>query len=156
MNMTLDSDNEQFKNFLGKKYPYYEKKWAFIGTKKIFSQWNWAAFACPLVWFAYRKMYFYLFITTVLIVSLSIAEEFFGFSLGNGVNIGLGTVFGIYGNAMYKRYLDQKIQKLKQHTPLTQGEETSFLQGKSTSITAAMITTLILISLIVGALYLDS
>lgn len=155
MNMKLDSDTEQLKIFLGKKYPYYEKKWALIGTKKIFSQWNWAAFSCTLVWVAYRKMYFYLFITTILLVSLSLAEEFFGFSLGNSVNMSVGTIFGIYGNAMYKRYLDQKIQKLKQHTPLTQGEEPSFLQGKSTSITAAVIMTLIIIFLVVGPLYLD-
>ncbi len=44
---------------VGRKYRYYEAKWATPKFRRSKQSWNWAAFFGGELWFAYRKMYAY-------------------------------------------------------------------------------------------------
>lgn len=97
---------------------YYEQKYAKFKDKSIFISWNWAAFFFGTVWLWYRKMYAYFFASASflcvieLLIKYRLASEysklegfvyrFAGFFIFNIL------IFGIFGNAMYFRFLRTK------------------------------------------------
>jgi len=56
-----DSNSQLIQSFVGKNYLYYNNKWNILKNKKNLISINWVALFFGPIWFAYRKMYLYLF-----------------------------------------------------------------------------------------------
>ncbi len=69
-------DNEDLKNFIGKKSEYYLGKFDKARNKKVFIQFNLSALLFGPTWFFYRKMYKFAMIYAVILLSF-----YFGLSV---------------------------------------------------------------------------
>lgn len=95
------------------------------GASKI--SWNWSAFLVSFYWFLYRRMYGYwavfcLLIPMILAIIGAITGALFGNKLGNALYTlaALGYSFvliPLYANALYHRFMQQRIATLQQKVP---------------------------------------
>jgi hypothetical protein len=112
------NSEEQYKEwFIGEKYlSYYKKHFNQITTKKTTSGFNIGAFFLGPIWMFYRKMYLYGWIYIICMLIFSIVMELMGISemLDRGISIGITVALGMFGNTLYKNFVEKKIKHLIQ------------------------------------------
>lgn len=136
--------------FIGAKYQsYYQKQFEKITPKKQYAGFNLAAFFLGVIWLFYRKMYSYGFMAIALILVIGVVETLLGIE-GSGSTIGLSVAFGMFGNTLYKYYVDKQIAKIRQ---LGNGDFSTELENRGgTNFVAGLILLLIALGLIVLAI----
>lgn len=108
-------DQELIRLYVGKNAEYYLHKWGkSINPESSFS-WNWAAFLTCAFWIGYRQMYAYLAILAGVFLA---SDIFYLIILGKEpdfrITIILFLLMGSFGNALYYRHVNKKIQQLKE------------------------------------------
>ena len=100
--------------FVGAKYQsYYQQQFEKITLTKQYTGFNIAAFFFDVIWLFYRKMYSYGFLAIALIIVIGMVETLLAID-GVGSTIGLSIAFGVFGNTLYKHYVDKQISKIRQ------------------------------------------
>jgi len=108
-----DFNSEYFINFVGKNYGYYNRKWGKINIKNPLSL-NWIAILFGPVWYAYRKMYLYLFaFYGGLIVVDMLFSYVFQIELSQAPFTVAAVMIGLYANGLYLYFIRRKIHKIK-------------------------------------------
>ncbi|UOG17216.1 DUF2628 domain-containing protein [Acinetobacter sp. PK01] len=132
--------------FVGAKYQsYYQKQFEKITPKKQYAGFNIAAFFLGVIWLFYRKMYSYGFMAIALILVIGVIETLLGIE-GSGSTIGLSVAFGMFGNTLYKYYVDKQIAKIRQSGNADISTELENRGG--TNLIAGLILFLIVLGLI--------
>jgi hypothetical protein len=103
-------DENTIRNFVQINPDYYLEKWKTMASTGSKVSWNWASFLGTILWLGYRKMYFFAFIS-ILLVSIS-AFKSLGI-LRSLLPLGIWIGVGIFGNYLYGRYTYNKLLKLK-------------------------------------------
>jgi Zn-dependent protease len=130
--LTKEVSNEQLEKFVGKAFSFYQQKWQKSkDDNNNPMSWNMAAFFLGVSWMIYRKMYKYALIAVGVIIFESMLEEMLGFTLAMtyGVNIAIALFFGFYGNAIYQRHVNNKINEINTSYPPQQVETEIEKQG---------------------------
>lgn len=148
LNNSWNQDDEKKALFVGGKYAhYYKEKFDQITPKKQMAGFNLAAFFLGVMWLFYRKMYVYGFIAILLFFVMGIIETMLGIS-GTGGSIGLAVAFGLFGNTLYKYFVEKKIGQLQ--------SDEEIINAGGTNIWAALILVGIVIVMVSFGYYLDS
>jgi Protein of unknown function (DUF2628) len=115
--------------FIDQNPLYYERKWGKKEDPSKGVSWNFAAFFLNTFWFAYRKMYGWMFISLILSVLLELAlyglatVTRLSWEIELGISIvayiGMGALFGLYGNTLYYRHVQKKMKQIEQSPLLT-------------------------------------
>ncbi|WP_061231061.1 DUF2628 domain-containing protein [Leptospira weilii] len=151
LNRLLDSyDKDLSREFLGRNSGYYLKKWDTITIRKktsgyrLYYSLNWAAILLGPVWYAYRKMYLYsILYSVILFVTEFCLNYFFKKDLLSNSMVGVGIVFGLMGNSIYLDFMVKKIDKIRSHSEINETTLTEKLRKQGgTNIVAAIIATL--------------
>ena len=132
--------------FLQSNPLYYIEKFNRLALLHTKTSWNWCSFLFGGCWFAYRKMY-------------GIAAGYIGCalafsmipSIGVFLNIALWFASGLFGNYMYKSYMDKELTILKS---LDQFNKTTYVMQKGGTSTAAAVISVA--AIIVGSLLFNS
>lgn len=120
--MTSDIENadedQKWAKMVGKNYAYYKEKWSASHNPESAASWNWAAFAFGALWLGYRKMYKPIFILFGIFVLTDIIDIVSGFNELTGLLsyavTGLSNILiGLYGNTLYYRHVQKKMDDLK-------------------------------------------
>ena len=102
--------------FVGEKYEsYYKEKFDQITPKKQIAGFNIGALFFGLMWLFYRKMYAYgfIFLGAILITCVIPIPE----AIDRSLSIAIAVTMGIYGNTLYKNFVDKKIKEIEQTHP---------------------------------------
>lgn len=108
--------------FVGRKADYYNRKWEKAAQKNGLS-FNIAAFLLSFLWLGYRKVYKPIFLFAALFLSIDIILYIVKFeyalsSFSNPIDRAVGSavtfILAFYGNAIYKRHVDKKIQTINE------------------------------------------
>lgn len=104
---------------IGKNYDHYFDLWISDykynvlnePKKKVKGSFNWLALlAAPLVWFAYRRMYTYYFVTALMFCAMTFVENYY--DLNSVSLLGAMLVFVIYSKDFYFGHLVGCIKKI--------------------------------------------
>ena len=146
--MSLTEDKESL--FVGKKYVYYQRKWAQLRQNPTAFSFNVAAFLFGVLWMAYRKMYLYAWIFIAILFIETLVEIIFDVSdkLSNAITIGFYVVCGTQSNTLYKYHVEKKIKEITATVPPEQLDAELIKRG-GTSVWAAIGYFVILIALLV-------
>ncbi|NHB56599.1 DUF2628 domain-containing protein [Acinetobacter sp. 194] len=112
----VNLDDQRQAIFVGKKYEtYYQEKFNQITPKKQMAGFNIGAFFFGLMWLFYRKMYGYgLILLGLILVScvIPIPE-----AIDRGISIALAVTMGMFGNTLYKNFVEKKIKEIERSHP---------------------------------------
>ncbi len=93
--------------FVAKRQNKYIQVFEKMRINNSKTSWNWCAFLFGHMWFLYRKMYSYAAAYIALVVLGFI------FKAGNAATLVISVFSGIYGNYLYKNYVDKELQAAK-------------------------------------------
>ncbi|MBP1969225.1 hypothetical protein J2Z83_001329 [Virgibacillus natechei] len=127
---------EDMRLFVGKNSAYYDRKWQKAEEKNGVS-FNFAAFFLSILWLGYRKMYTFVFYIAILFLGIDLVLYFIGYEyefaridpIDQGINIGVAVTIGLYGNHLYKKEAEKRVQSI-QNTTTTAGEKEKQLKEK--------------------------
>lgn len=109
--------------------------------------WNWCSFLFGSAWFAYRKMYG---IAAAYMVVNMIASMIPG--LGGLINLALWVCGGLYGDYLYKQYMDKELQIAKSMDEVNKNSYIAQKGGTSTGAVFALIGASMLLSIIITSM----
>ena len=136
---TDSSENRTMALFVGEKYQtYYQEKFDLITTKQPMSGFNIGALLFGVMWLFYRKMYAYGFIAIALMIVIGIVEEMLGIT-GPGSSIGIAVAFGLFGNTLYKHFVQKKIANLNAEVEIKQAGGTNIWAALGVFIVAVVL-----------------
>ncbi|MEK3887561.1 DUF2628 domain-containing protein [Bacillus sp. FSL K6-3431] len=101
--------------FVGKKYPYYNRKW--IKNKENKPTWNFAAFFLSLFWLGYRKMYIpiVIIIATFFFIDFLLYISDYKYStVDNSISFAIAILLGLYGNHFYLLNAKKKVSAIRE------------------------------------------
>ncbi|MBY7144621.1 DUF2628 domain-containing protein [Virgibacillus sp. NKC19-3] len=139
----VDTDNseevtfeEDMQLFVGRNHAFYDKKWKKAEEKNGVS-FNFAAFFLSALWLGYRKMYKLVLYMALLFLAIDLILYFIGYEyefarvdpIDQGINIGVAVTLGIYGNYLYKKEAEKRVQTIR-NTTTTTDEKEKQLQNK--------------------------
>jgi|SRR5699024_346586 len=116
MNSELDED---LLTFVDKNQDYYQRKWEQGNGKEKEISFNIAAFFLTFLWLGFRRMYLYVFIICLIFLGLDYIFYIVldGITLSTDIDyyigIALSVFLGLYGNHLYKKHSEKKVQKIK-------------------------------------------
>lgn len=144
-------EEEAARIFVGKNYEYYWHKWAVTERRASKQSWNWAAFVFGFAWMAYRKMYLYslIFIGVMVLESAFELAFHFPYYVGQGVNLAIGVMFGVYGNHAYRLHVDRSVLAITAGRSVEASRSALERQG-GTSVVASVGFTVLLFALLFG------
>ncbi|GGE67855.1 DUF2628 domain-containing protein [Priestia taiwanensis] len=115
--------------FVDRNPLYYERKWGVKEDPSKGISWNFAAFFLTAYWFAYRKMYRWMFAVVGLYIlleaslfGLAIVTELslkVNLAMSIVITIAISVLTGLYGNTLYYRHVQQKVKKIEQYSSFT-------------------------------------
>lgn len=92
---------------------YYMEKCSRYQLDSSFLSWNWICFACPFIWFAYRKMYLESCITFILLfLSTLLLTSYIPF-----IYLLISTISALVANCSYIKFAINRIFMLKEKAP---------------------------------------
>lgn len=95
--------------FIGKKSSYYLKQFNKIKAGDRIISWNWAGMIFGAYWFAYRKMYFYVAVYTIVET-----VNLYFFDRKYGITSYIFTVISaLFGNYLYMKHIERNIEKYR-------------------------------------------
>lgn len=145
-----DLDEHRKALFIGQKYQsYYKAKFDLMPPKQARAGFNIAAFFFGVLWMFYRKMYAYGFMAIGIMFVVGVIEELLSLS-GITSSIVFAVIFGVWGDSIYKHYVEQKIELIAENSYSSHLNEQLQEEG-GTNIWAALILLIIAIALIVMA-----
>ncbi|MEL1135500.1 DUF2628 domain-containing protein [Desulfitobacterium sp. THU1] len=107
-------EQELLRLYIGKNADYYLRKWSKKTAPGTALSWNMAAFLFSALWVGYRQMYAYL---VMLVGALLSADLIYIFVLKMEpdvrITILISCLMGAFGNALYYRFVQNKILQLK-------------------------------------------
>ncbi len=114
--LPLKIENEYAWTFFGSNAEYYFERWQQWQQGKYVT-FNVSAFFAGLCWFAYRRMYFVLFLVFVAVLAEVVAEEaLLGPQRSAGatalVTFAFSSLYGIFGNSLYLWDAERKMRRL--------------------------------------------
>jgi hypothetical protein len=122
-------DNKDILLFVDRNPLYYERKWGKKEDPSKGISWNFVAFFFSTYWFAYRKMYMWMFLDFLLsfVGNIGVLLLLSVTPLSEGAQVGiwllalwaLKVVFGLYGNTLYYRHVQKKLERIEQSPSLT-------------------------------------
>lgn len=126
---------------VGKNADYYVPKFIVMKTQNRKASWNWCSFLFTPYWMIYRKMYGYgiAFLGGVFFVNI-IKSWFLSFLL-----FILDIIFGILGNNIYMKYLEQKAEQMR---TLTGQYKTYFAAKNGGTNTSAVVLAILCFSIL--------
>ncbi|KVL41386.1 DUF2628 domain-containing protein [Burkholderia sp. MSMB1835] len=112
------ASHDEIAAYVGKKADWYERKWAIAESRKSRQSWNWAACFLGPVWMAYRCMYWQAAAVLAVTLGITLIEllyfpGYFESSTLDPATIAIAVSLGWYGNGVYKRYVERRIEKLR-------------------------------------------
>ncbi|QNH63696.1 DUF2628 domain-containing protein [Hymenobacter sediminicola] len=112
----LKIEDEYAWTFFGRSREYYLELWQLRQQGK-YVHFNIAAFFFGVFWFAYRRMYFVLFLlVAVLLAEAMLEQALLGEARGQGRTILVGlvqaSVLGAFGNTLYLWDAERKMRKI--------------------------------------------
>lgn len=156
-NQQISSEEKNRELFVGKKYQsYYKEHFDQMASQQTTSGFNVGALFLGPIWMVYRKMYAYAAIYTVCMMVLGIFIELIGIpeALDQMISIGVAVCLGIFGNKLYKTFVDKKIQKVTQ-TESSTYLESALRQEGGTNLAAALIIFIALTALLATVIYFE-
>jgi len=126
--------------FVGKNSDYYLRKWELMDKENEKNKWNLAAFLLPLWWTAYRRMYLY----SWLFFGIITINTLFGILLripdiiSSTVGLIIAIIYGLYGNAWYKKHTLKSILEVKMRVPDADKQKEEIIHAGGTNITAVI------------------
>ncbi|HBC71752.1 MAG TPA: hypothetical protein DCZ38_03115 [Coxiellaceae bacterium] len=148
-------DSPLTKDFVGKKYSYYQRRWEKIiaGTKLFGISWNWPAMFLGFFWLAYRKMYLYAFIMFVIMVSKEVIFDYCSLPGYYFPGVVFHLLLALFANYLYLLFVSDKTtkfkNKIKDENLL---RETLKRKGGTNFIVAILITAISVVSMVIGVL----
>ncbi|WP_158701746.1 DUF2628 domain-containing protein [Lentibacillus sp. Marseille-P4043] len=138
------SINDDVRDFVGEKYPFYRSKWDRMEEKGSPSSWNFPAFFFSTLWLGYRKMYREVFFIAILFLAIDFALYLFNYQysadavidpIDRFISIGISMLLGLFGNYLYKKHTMKKVHAIRlaqpaedvKHVSLKHKGEASFL-----------------------------
>lgn len=137
--------------FIGKKADYYKEKWEKAEDKKGIS-FNGSAFLFSFLWLGYRKYYLPIVFIALGFLASDILIYLSGYQqsltsispIDRGISTTLGVVFGLYGNVLYKKFVQEQIEKINQSTKDELKREKLYAEKGQTSWFGVLIAILII------------
>lgn len=132
---TISSESIDTKRmlFVGKKYGYYSKQW-----NKKSPGFNWGAAFFGIFWLGYRKMYKYLFAILGLLIIVNVTGLLVNSELSDkisgGTSIALFVLFGIFGSELYRRYVDDSLEKIQKEAHTKEDEQRAIFKRGGTGM----------------------
>lgn len=131
---------EDMRLFVGHNSAYYDRKWQKAEEKNGVS-FNFAAFFLSMLWLGYRKMYKFVLYIALLFLAIDLVLYLIGYEynvsgidpIDRGIGIGVATMLGLYGNHLYKKETEKRVQSI-QNTTTTTGEKELQLKKKGGKI----------------------
>jgi hypothetical protein len=140
--------------YVGKKFAYYQAKWAKAGSNPA-NSWNWAAFFLGFTWMAYRKMYWVCWIFVGIFAVEFLLENLFSLSsrVSSAVNLGTAVVVGMQGNYWYRLHVNKKVKEITaQYPPALAASELASQGGTSWIAPFGFIAVVFLEAIVMGLL----
>jgi hypothetical protein len=137
---SLTVHEELLRLFVGTNYEYYARKWRKAEQTNNPRSWNWAAWFGGFGWMAYRRMYRYCWI----VIGIILVEEVFELAMGipatlsNAVNLGILSIYGLYGNSWYKRHCEKKLKEIAPSGMAIEAARIEVVREGGTNIGAAI------------------
>ena len=97
---------EETDSLIGTHADYYKSRFKEMDRSGLKEAWNWPAFLITPCWLMYRKMYG--LGAAVIVIDLTFA--LFSGSLYYPVMIGISILFGLLGNYIYRKNVDEKAE----------------------------------------------
>ncbi|MFD2570089.1 DUF2628 domain-containing protein [Spirosoma soli] len=113
-------ENQYLLYFFGPQADYYLQAAEDVQEGKI--KFNPAAFLCGVLWMGYRKMYVQAFITLVIILAESFAEDIFFPALSQNKGFGVlspiivNTIIGFIANRLYINFAKRQVEAVVNHS----------------------------------------
>lgn len=127
------SENNAEETFVGKKYPYYKKKWINMAKSKSAKSWNWPAFFIFPLWAGYRKMYLEAFLYLIFIILINsiplMAKSNAVILAASLFALAVVVIVAMYANNIYKNHVAKKIYEIKQFYPASRAKHELAKQG---------------------------
>ncbi len=107
-------DEKSIRLFIGPHANYYIRKFSTVEMTGQANTWNWGAFLFSIFWLAYRRMYVYAGIFAFLILLFSFIALVFNFNseLFLIMLIIWPVVLGIFGNRIYRFFIESQILQI--------------------------------------------
>ena len=140
----IDSDVQQL---IGTKTEYYIPKFQMLKSEDKSASWNWPAFLVTPYWMMYRKMYGY----AAAVLAADIIISLIGSAFLSLLAFGGYITFGILGNSIYMKYLENKASQAKGMNEPYKSQFLASNGGVNTTATVlAMIGRAILVGILLG------
>src|SRR5699024_9104138 len=111
--------DEDLLTFVDTNQEYYQRKWERQGDgKQKGISFNIAAFFLTFFWLGFRRMFLYAFIISLIFLGLDYISYFvldtaLSTEINRYIGIALSVFLGLYGNQLYKKHAEKKIQKIE-------------------------------------------
>ncbi|WP_017470919.1 DUF2628 domain-containing protein [Amphibacillus jilinensis] len=134
------SEDQTLATFVGKNYPYYQRKWEIAHDPATAASWNGAGFFLGIFWLGYRRMFkpmfaIFLFYLIVGLIGVILDNEDLLSIMTPFINIGTTVLIGVYGNALYYRHAKKKLAEFE----MTQATERDISLAGGTSVPGALL-----------------
>src|SRR5699024_6770354 len=112
---------EDMYTFVGTNQSYYETKWGEMEGRRHHISWNFAAFFFTIFWLGYRTLFREVFIVSLILMAINLSiywsnTQFditlYPLSTNIVISVIVSIVRGLYGNAIYKRHVQRKVQAI--------------------------------------------
>ena len=138
----IDPDVQQL---IGSKTEYYIHEFQTLKAEGKSTSWNWLAFLATPCWLMYRKMYGY----AAAVLAAEIIISFVGSTFLWLLAVAGYITFGIVGNSIYMKYLENKASQAKS---MNEPYKTQFIASNSDVNTTAMVLAIIGRAILAGIL----
>jgi hypothetical protein len=142
------------KAFVGVNYEYYYNKWIKLCNNKNQFSLNWIAVLFGPVWFAYRKMYVFLFSFYGGMVLLDIIlSNYFEINIPTSSFTVADVIIGLNANSLYLYYVKKKIYKIKSSKINDLQINDSIAKKGGISVISAIITGILMVISVIALVY---
>lgn len=148
-------DEREAELFVGKNSRYYLDNWrSYRDGSKTWGI-NWPAFIFSIFWLGYRKMYSTIFYIMGFFVLVDVIQFFINIDISRNVGIAIGACVGGTGNTMYYKYMNKKIDKIKEENNDSLKIETEIVRAGNASWGGVGISLLMLLGYVIVSMIIE-
>src|SRR5699024_40294 len=149
---------EDMYTFVGTNQSYYETKWGEMEGRRHHISWNFAAFFFTIFWLGYRKMFREVFIVSLILMAINLSiywsnTQFnitlYPQSTNIVISVIVSIVMGLYGNAIYKRHVQRKVQAIYRKQSSVDLQQNLFKRKGRVNFLGVLLASLIVIAVYV-------